>query len=169
MRIPASFRRAICAMAGVVMAFAVAGTPEAFASTATTTFQVTATIQATCIVSATTMAFGTYSGVQVQTTSTISVTCTNTTPYNVGLNAGTATGATVTTRKMTGPSSALLGYALYSDSARSVNWGQTVGTDTVTGTGNGSAQTLTVYGNLPASQYQAPGSYSDTITVTVTY
>jgi spore coat protein U-like protein len=144
-------------------------TPATYASTATTTFAVTTTIQATCIVSATPMAFGTYSGVQLQTTSTISVTCTNTTPYNVGLNAGVATGATVTTRQMTGPSSALLSYALYSDTARSVNWGQTVGTDTVSGTGNGSAQTLTVYGNLAASQYQAPGSYSDTITVTVTY
>jgi spore coat protein U-like protein len=70
---------------------------------------------------------------------------------------------------MTGPGSALLGYSLFSDSARTVNWGQTVGTDTVTGTGNGTAQALTVYGDVPAGQYLAPGSYSDTITATVTY
>lgn len=139
------------------------------AATATTTFAVTATVQATCLISATPMAFGTYTGVVATSTSTISVTCTNTTPYNVGLNAGLATGATVTTRKMTGPASALLSYSLTSDSAHAVNWGQTIGTDTVTGTGNGSAQAITVYGQVGAAQYVAPGAYSDTITATVTY
>jgi spore coat protein U-like protein len=139
------------------------------AATATTTFSVTATVQATCLISANPLAFGTYTGVLINATTTLQVTCTNTTPYNVGLNAGTATGATVTTRKMTGPASATLNYALFQDSSRTINWGQTVGTDTVTGTGNGSAQTLTVYGQLSANQYPAPGSYSDTITATVTY
>lgn len=142
---------------------------SAVAATATTTFAVSATVQATCLVSATPMAFGTYTGVSATATSTVSVTCTNTTPYNVGLNAGTATGATVTTRKMTGPGSAVLAYSLSSDAAHSVNWGQTVGTDTVAGTGNGSAQALTVYGQVAAGQYVAPGAYADTITATVSY
>ena len=142
---------------------------SADAATATTTFAVTATVQATCLVSATPLAFGTYTGVLVNSTSTVSVTCTNTTPYNVGLSAGLATGATVLTRKMTGPASAVLAYAMYSDSGHSVNWGQTIGTDTVTGTGNGSAQAITVYGQTTAAQYVAPGAYTDTITATVTY
>jgi spore coat protein U-like protein len=142
---------------------------SSFAATATTTFSVTATVQATCLISANTLGFGTYTGVQISATTTLQVTCTNTTPYNVGLNPGTATGATVTTRKMTGPASATLNYALYQDSAHTINWGQTVGTDTVSGTGNGSAQTLTVYGLLAAGQFPAPGSYADTITATVTY
>jgi len=141
----------------------------ALAATVTTTFGVNATVQATCLVSATAMAFGTYTGVVATSTSAVSVTCTNTTPYNVGLSAGLATGATVTTRSMTGPASALLGYALFSDSARTVNWGQTIGTDTVTGTGNGSVQAITVYGQAAAAQYVAPGVYTDTITATVTY
>jgi spore coat protein U-like protein len=142
---------------------------RAQAATATTTFTVTATVQATCTVSATNLAFGTYTAAVANATSTVSVTCTNTTPYNVGLNAGTATGATVTTRKMTGPSSATLNYGLFQDSGYTQNWGNTVGTDTVSGTGNGSAQNLTVYGQVPAGQYVQPGSYSDTITVTVSY
>ena len=142
---------------------------SAVAATATTTFAVSATVQATCVVSATPMAFGTYTGVVAAATSTVSVTCTNTTAYNVGLNAGTATGATVTTRKMTGPNAAVLAYSLSSDAAHSVNWGQTVGTDTVAGTGNGSAQGLTVYGQVAAGQYVAPGAYADTITATVSY
>src|ERR1700726_522658 len=88
-------------------------TTPADAATATTTFGVTATVQATCLVSATPLAFGTYTGALATSTSAVSVTCTNTTPYNVGLSAGLATGATVTTRKMTGPASATLNYAMF--------------------------------------------------------
>lgn len=139
------------------------------ATTVTTTFAVTATVQATCLVSATAMAFGTYSGSAVTGSSTISVTCTNSTPYNVGLDPGLAPSATVTTRQMTGPASALLSYALYSNAGRTVNWGQTVSTDTVAGTGSGSAQGITVYGSIPAGQYVTPGAFTDTVTATVTY
>ena len=154
----------------VLLLSSITGLPKATqAATATTTFQVTATVQATCLISATNLAFGTYTGVVASSTSTITVTCTNTSPYNVGLNPGTAPGATVTTRKMTGPGAALLAYALYQDAGHTINWGQTVGTDTEAGTGNGSAQTLTVYGLLGAGQFPAPGAYVDTITATVTY
>jgi spore coat protein U-like protein len=138
-------------------------------NTAGATFTVTATVLATCLVSATDMAFGTYTGAVVTSTSTLSVTCTNTTPYNIGLSAGLATGATVTTRKMTGPASATLGYALFSDAGRTINWGNTVGTDTVSSTGNGIAQLSSVFGRLAAGQLVTPGAYSDTIIVTVTY
>ena len=141
---------------------------SAFAATATTTFSVTATVQATCLVSANTLAFGTYSGVQLDGTTTVGVTCTNTTPYTVGLDAGTFTGATVTTRRMTGPAAAPLSYSLFSDSGRTTNWGNTAGS-WVSGTGNGSSQTLNVYGRIAAAQYATPGAYTDTITVTVTY
>jgi spore coat protein U domain-containing protein, fimbrial subunit CupE1/2/3/6 len=151
---------------------ALAATPSVApveAATATTTFQVTATVNATCLISATTLAFGAYTGTQTDATSTVTVTCTNTTPYNVGLNAGTFSGATVTTRRMTGTDANGLAYSLFQDSSRTVNWGNTVGTDTLAGTGNGAAQALTVYGRVPASQFVAPGSYTDTITATVTF
>ncbi len=159
------------ALAGLGLAglLAVAPPAGAAAATATTTFQVTATVQATCVIAANTLAFGTYTGAQTDATTTISVTCTNSTPYNVGLDPGTAPGATVTTRKMSGPGGALLAYALYRDAARAQNWGNTVGTDTVTGAGNGGGQTLTVYGRLAGSQYVTPGAYADTITATTSY
>ena len=145
--------------------------PQAFAATATNTFAVSSTVQATCIISATPMAFGPYAGVQLDSTSTVTITCTNTTPYNVGLNAGLGItpAATVTTRKMTGAVGVFLNYAMFSDAGRSTNWGNTVATDTVAGTGNGAAQPITVYGRVPAGQFVAPGSYTDTITATVTY
>ena len=82
------------------------GSASAFAATVTTTFQVTANVQATCAISATSAAFGSYTGVIADTTSIVTVTCSNTTTYNIGLNAGLGTGATVTSRAMTGPSSA---------------------------------------------------------------
>jgi spore coat protein U-like protein len=139
------------------------------AATSTSTFQVSASVTATCQISATNLAFGAYTGTLASATSTVTVTCTNSTPYNVGLDPGTSTGSTVTTRKMTGPAGAVLAYTLSRDSAHTLNWGDTVGTDTESGSGNGTAQALTVYGQVAASQFVAPGNYTDTITATVTY
>jgi len=138
-------------------------------TTVTTEFSITATVSPGCTLTANSISFGTYSGSLINSTSIVSVTCTNSTAYNVGLNAGLATGATVTNRSMTGPASALLKYSLFSNSTRTTNWGNTVHTDTVAGTGTGSAQSLTVYGQVPAGQSAGPGSYTDTITATVTY
>ena len=146
-----------------------AGTSHA-AST-TTTFAVQATITATCTInSASTLNFGTLGVLASNTdqTSTLQVTCTNTTPYNIGLDVGTGSGATVAVRKLTS-GGATVNYTLYSDSGRSTLWGNTVSTDTVAGTGNGTAQSFTVYGRIPTQTTPAPGNYTDTITVTVTY
>ncbi len=149
--------------------YVIPGTYTDTLSTSTTHFSVSVTVVNACIISATNLAFGNYSFTLINSTATISVTCTNTTSYNVGLNAGTATGATVTNRSMTGPASALLGYKLFSDSAHTINWGNTIGVDTVAGRGAGAMQSLTVYGQLPAGQYVRPGNYADTITATITY
>lgn len=156
------------AAAGIMSASPMAIAAPA-AATATAQFNVTATVNATCLISANNLPFGTYTGVIDDANTTLSVTCTNTTPYNVGLNAGTGTGATTTSRSMTGPGGALLGYKLFQDAGYTTNWGNAVGTDTVAGTGNGAAQTLTVYGQVPAAEYVTPGGYSDTITATITY
>ena len=141
----------------------------ALAGTASATFQVTATVNATCTISAAPLAFGAYAGVLTNATSTITATCTNTTPYNVGLDPGTFAGATTSTRRMTGPDALGLGYALYRNAGRTQNWGDLIGTDTMAGTGNGAAQALSVYGQVPAGEYVAPGGYADTITATVTF
>jgi spore coat protein U-like protein len=137
-------------------------------TTATGSFSVTATVAPSCSISANALNFGAYAGTALNGTTTISVTCANGSAYNVGLDAGTASGATVTTRQMMNGSKTL-NYSLYSDSGRTKNWGNTVGTDTLTGTGSGTAQSLTVYGQIPAGQKPVPGSYTDTITATLTY
>jgi spore coat protein U-like protein len=142
-----------------------------YAASTTSTFAVQATIAATCTInSASTLNFGTLGVLAGNTdqTSTIQVACTNTTPYNIGLDAGTGSGATVAVRKLTS-GGATVNYSLYSDSGRTTVWGTTIGTDTVAATGSGAAQSYTVYGRIPAQTTPAPGNYADTITVTVTY
>src|SRR6478752_10354774 len=109
-------------------------------------------ITATCTVnSASTLNFGTQGvlSTNVNQTSTIQVTCTNTTPYNIGLDVGTGSGATVAVRKLTS-GGATVNYSLYTDAGRATLWGNTVGTDTQAGTGNGTQQNYTVYGRIPA-------------------
>jgi spore coat protein U-like protein len=138
------------------------------ANPATTTFGVSATVLKDCIVSATALAFGNYTGAVNTNTSTVTVTCTNSTTYTVGLGVGLATGATVTTRQMQNGAN-LLNYGLFSNGSWTTNWGNTAPTNWVSGTGTGGAQNITVYGQIPAGQYVVPGSYADTISVTVTY
>jgi spore coat protein U-like protein len=139
------------------------------AATATAAFGVSVTVQSACVASASSMRFGTYNGAMVNATSTISVECTHSTPYNVGLSEGMAPGATVSSRKMTGPGSALIGYTLRPPGNELRNWGHTIGVDTVSGTGSGSAQTFSVLGRIPAGQDVQDGAYADTVTVTVSY
>lgn len=156
------------AIAGVA-AFAVAAQPAAAAPLA-----VDATVTENCDVTASPIAFGNVDSRSTDPTtqaSTISVTCTSGTGYSVAADAGLGTGATITDRKMKSGSN-LLNYALYTDAGRTVIWGDgtvTTGGTKLTGTGNGSAQTINYYGRVPGGQTTVPkGTYTDTVTVTVT-
>ncbi len=115
------------------------------------------------------IAFGTYTETTSKTAGLVTITCPSGTAYAIGFSAGMASGATVTSRAMTGPSSALLIYGLFSDAAYTSNWGNASGNGWVTGTGSGSAQAYTIHAQIPANQRASPGNYIDTITVTVTY
>jgi spore coat protein U-like protein len=154
------------------MAIFLPAAASAQSQVSTSQLKVTLAVQAECKLTSTTdLAFGTTGVIQtaVNATGTIGVQCTNTTPYNIGLNAGTGSGATVSARKMTSGSGSTITYDIYRDTARTQVWGDTVNSNTLAGTGNGAVQTHTVYGRVPAQATPAPGSYSDTVTVTVTY
>ena len=137
-------------------------------ATATAAIAVSATVTAFCTISVAALGFGNYTSAVNNATTTVTASCTSGTTYNLGLDAGLGTGATVAARKMS-LSTNLLTYSLYSDSGHSVVWGSSIGTNTVTGTGTGVAQVVTVYGQIPASQLVAPGNYADTVTATITY
>jgi len=139
--------------------------------TAQTTFRVTAKVQAVCEVTATDLSFGTYTaqaGTPLLGTTLLQATCTPGSTYNIGLNEGTSPGATVNQRKMVLGAQAL-NYQLYSDTSRTTIWGNTPGTDTVTGVGTGLAVDHTVFGSVPAKQVIPAGDYQDTITVRIYY
>jgi spore coat protein U domain-containing protein, fimbrial subunit CupE1/2/3/6 len=68
--------------------------------------------------------------------------------------------------RMLASSSGSVEYSLYTDSNRSAAW---FGATAVPGTGTGSAQSIPVYGRVPASTGTVPGSYSDVVQIIVTY
>jgi spore coat protein U-like protein len=95
----------------------------------------------------------------------ISVTCGSGTPYSVTLDNGqhSVSGQREMTTTSNGGGNVV--YNLYSDSNRTIPWAAAG----VGGTGNGSAQTITVYGQVPAAGGATVGSYSDSVGVTVNY
>lgn len=108
----------------------------------------------------------------------VTAACTPLTPYNISLNAGinASTPGDITTRRMKNIDAAVLtnnfvAYQLYSDPARSLVWGSTIGTNTLAGAGNGLNQVYPVYGRVanPSTNNAAAGSYLDTVTATITY
>jgi spore coat protein U-like protein len=145
---------------------------HAFSQTASSSFNVHMTIFSECrLGTLNDINFGSagFLDSNVDMNSTLSLKCTDGTPFNIALSQG-ANGTSITDRRMKNSAGAqTLAYQLYRDSARSQVWGQTTGTDTVAGTGTGADQTLNIYGRVPAQSVAAAGSYSDTITVTVTY
>lgn len=143
------------------------------AATVQTNFEVSATVQQVCAVAATDLGFGAYDASAASpndATSTITVTCTPDSSYNIALNAGTTSGASEAVHLMSDGAAHTLTYDLYSDAGHTQKWGDgTLSTTVVSGTADGTPQDHVVYGEVPASQYVAPGAYSDTITATVSY
>lgn len=142
------------------------------AATVGTTFNVTTSVVSACSVSAANLAFGNYDPLSVLNTdgtTTVTVTCSLLAPYNIGFDTGLH-GSSVSTREMQlDGETETIGYGLYRDALRTLNWGNTVGTDTLSGVGTGLAIPTAVYGRISAQQNVPVGSYADTITVTVTY
>jgi spore coat protein U-like protein len=169
----ASRRVGLCRYVAGAAVLLAAGAVADATTTATSTFTVQAVINAACNVSATTLNFGVYNPASVTAlngTSTISVYCTGSSPYTTALNVGSGGGTFATRTLLSG--SDTLNFNLYRDAAYSQVWGDgTASTYTVAGTGAGllTANTLTVYGQVPISQDKPVGTYTTTITVTVTY
>jgi spore coat protein U-like protein len=133
---------------------------------------VSASVAPACILAtATDLNFGTVAGLlltNTDQTSLLRMTCTNRAAWQVGLDNGQNASGTIRRMKSGG---SYVTYELYNRAARGVGdrWGNTLNSDTATGSGSGTEQTLTVYGRLPAQAPQAAGAYTDTITVLVTY
>jgi spore coat protein U-like protein len=129
---------------------------------------VSETVPASCTVSGTALSLGVYAGVATTGTATVTASCSTTTPYTLSLAAGNNVSSSV--RRLGNGAGSFISYKLFSDAARSSAWGDgTALGSTVSGTGSGGSQTFTVYGQTLAGTAPTPGSYSDTVVVTVTY
>ena len=74
-------------------------------------------------------------------------------------------------RQMIGPGGATLDYRLFSDSGRSVPWGDGLAEgQPVTGSSDGTNPArLTIYGAVPPQSGVTPGEYVDSVAVTLTF
>jgi spore coat protein U-like protein len=156
----------------IAYAAATSGTCAAIGNTNATSasFTAGAGYTATCSVSAATLSFGS-TGVlsaALDGTTSLTTTCSASTPYTIGLDGGNAGASDPTQRKMSYGGTQIT-YGLYQNAARSQPWGNSTGTNTAAGTGTGSGQPITVYGRVPAQTTPAPGTYSDSIVATLTY
>jgi spore coat protein U-like protein len=134
------------------------------------TYQVTATVTANCAVSATNLLFPSQSVIDtlVDAQSNIFVTCTTSAPYWIALDGGTI-GATDPTQRKMSLAGQTITYGLYRDNARSLPWGATKDINTASGTGSATSTAFPVYGRIPAQTTPAPGTYQDTVVVTVNF
>lgn len=156
------------------------GSTGAFAVTKSATIGLSAEVLPACSAGSTapttlgqfgTLNFGTYFSLNTLVSASSSVgngslrvNCLLNTPYRVLLSAGGS--GNVAARRMSGPAAAQISYNLYTSAAYSVIWDNTTG---VTGTGNGADQYLQVFGRVPKQAAPTPGTYTDTVTVTVSW
>jgi len=141
------------------------------AATVTSSFNSQIIIQNSCdIIAATNLDFGTQGvlATNVDSASVLLVNCTNGLNFNVGLNEGTTPGGTTATRKM-GSGAETIDYILSQDGGHTTNWGNNVGTDTLSATGTGALQAIAIFARVPAQATPAAGTYTDTVTVTVNF
>jgi spore coat protein U-like protein len=169
--------RPLSLLAGIALAV-LSGAP-ACAVTTTNSFTVKANLIAACTsVTSPTLDFGPISSVGLPAqffsgSTTFTVTCGNGLAYKVGLGpGGNYSGSRhIGTAFQGGP----LPYQLYQDPGYGTAWGDGTAATAMAavkiGTGNGSAQTLTIYGKiLPGTALPPPGTtLTDSVTITVSY
>lgn len=142
--------------------FVVAGQVNAAASPATANFNVKIQVLSTCAITASDVVFeDVYSGTAPSSkTGTLNVTCTNQTPYDIGLTyAGEMVHATDAT--------ATIAYELYKTASDTAKWNDS--DNLYSSTGSGLVQNIPLVAKVTGSTNVRAGNYADTVTATVTY
>ena len=143
-----------------------------FAQTATDNLLVSANVDAVCTITTLPVAFGTYdpaSATPLDAAGSLEVTCTRgATGLTVDLAVGAnAAGAVTTTRALYDGVGEYLDYDLFTDNARTILFG--AGVAIADSTSSTIAQSVPVYGQMPAGQDAAVGLYTDTVLATINY
>jgi len=154
-------------------------TAVAHAETSTGNLDVSATILTSCSVSASAMAFGVVvPGTDKDTEAVVSVLCTSGTTYTLDVGDGLyqiSTGGSTGNlyRRQMASAANRLPYMFFQEPARVTEIAASVAnTNFITSTvGDGSTQTYTLYGRVVGAESSAspPGSYSDTVIITVAF
>lgn len=152
---------------------------SAEAATQTGTFTVSATFNPTCTIDTTSANFnfgsigGTGSVYRSQTPSSIGINCSVGTPYAVTLASSNTSGGPVATGFNMGNAGQLMSYRLYPNLFTNAAWDAAGASANATGAGTGGVVTIGVYGEIPqqtpAGGVWNTGSFTDTVTATITY
>jgi spore coat protein U-like protein len=156
-----------------VSAALVGGVQSGFAGELTTTM----TVQVNVIDACTSLFsgfldFGTVPAATGQTVNqftSIEVQCTNGTPFQVGMDNGQSASGERRMQSFSDPGLPELPYDIFRDSAATQRWGAVSTPDAFVGTGNGTSQTILVFGQVVVSPGTTPSSYNDSVTITLSF
>jgi spore coat protein U-like protein len=124
---------------------------------------------AACAIDLTSVAFGTIDVARTEDgTGKVKVTCDQAQVFLVGIGSGAGGQGG---RKMVGPGDSRLSYELYLDPGRNEVWGdgETTGQALIDASDGVKPGQYTIYGRVPAQPGKPPGSYADSLVVTVTF
>jgi spore coat protein U-like protein len=158
---------------GALLVYSAVGTISAQATTSSSTFNVTASISSSCTFTTNALAFGTYNGTSAASaTASVLPTCTNGTTYTFVLNEASDSASGYYYMAPSGTSTTVAANMVFfkvgSDSGVTSPITSSA-TPSLAGSGNGSAQTVTFYGVIPAQSGKNTGSYSRTLTWVISY
>ena len=103
-------------------------------------------------------------------TGTVTITCIPNLAYDIGIDKGQGAGATEDHRLLTKQGgSQLLNYGLFQDAAHQHSYGTIIGQNTLHQIATGSAEVITIYGEIPGNQAVTAGIYLDRVTIFVTF
>ena len=170
---------------GIALGTAVLTVPS-YATETAANLTVSAEITASCTISTTDLSFGAYDAIvanasqDLTETSTISTTCTAGTGGvitmgggdHVSFSRGRGPGSGNIRRMANEGSTSYLRYEIYADASHTIVWNysQIAMSSVASVTGTGTSQDMTVYGKVFKNQQDAAaGSYTDTVTIAVSY
>ncbi len=157
-------RSTILALAAVIALVVPVG-----AVTLTSTLAVRVVVQPACTVSGATLDFGNYTSGQGTALNGFTQIAYNACPASqLRFQLDGGTNGTTAARRLANGSGGLLNYAIYRDSARTQRFGQGTDARVVTPPASGTG-TVSVYGQIPAGQSVAAGTYTDTVVITLDF
>ena len=123
--------------------------------------------------------YDSYQSVPKDASAIFTVTCTRsggppTTTVTLGLGPSLNSGTVASRQLKLTSGTDLLNYNLYRDAGRSLVWGNTIGTNTLSQTlsipnNTSGTLTFTLFGRIDALQDVRPGTYTDSLTATVSF